>query len=273
MARPHIEFVQTQLLQWRSDRLQSLRPGVEVKVLSEDPVDGACSLLVKYPAGFSIPAGALNVDDEFLVIDGSLTIGEQEYREFGYAHLPAGYQTGGWSSREGAIVLEFFSGAPQAAAPSAYDERRLVLHLDGFQVPYTGNFHPQFPPGAGRKMLFQDPITQDATWLLGTLPIRWAERSEVHPTVEEMYLLAGEVHGDHGVMRPGAYFWRPPLVPHGPYGTLTGNLYFFRTKGGNLSTNYVDPKKPFHWRPEYDPVLPAELEFARGEVPTGAKRW
>ena len=70
----------------------------------------------------------------------------------------------------------------------------------------------------------------------GTLPIRWAERSEIHPVVEEMYLLAGEVHGDRGIMRPGAYFWRPPFVPHGPYGTQTGNLYFFRTRGGGLST-------------------------------------
>ena len=32
---------------------------------------------------------------------------------------------------------------------------------------------------------------------------------------------AGEVHGDRGVMRPGAYFWRPPFVRHGPYGTQT----------------------------------------------------
>lgn len=88
-----------------------------------------------------------------------------------------------------------------------------------------------------------------------------------------MYLLAGEVHGDRGIMRPGAYFWRPPQKRHGPYGTLTGNLYFFRTKGGNLATEYVDPAKPFRWWPEYDPIIPPELEFARGEVPSCAKRW
>ena len=274
MARSHIEFVQSQLLPWRDDRLQTIRDGVEVRVLSEDFEDGACSLLVKYPPGFSAPRGALTVDDEFLVIEGSLAIGDLEYSEFAYAHIPAGYETGAWSSRTGAIVLEFFSARPALATQSiAFDERRLVLHKDGFQVPYTGNFHPQFPPGAGRKMLYLDPITQDATWLLGTLPLRWAERSEVHITVEEMYLLGGEVHGDRGIMRPGAYFWRPPHVPHGPYGTQTGNLYFFRTKGGNLSTNYVDPVKPFRWWPEYDPILPPELEAQRGEVPSGAKRW
>jgi len=274
MTRPHIEFLQSQLVAWRNDRLRSLRDGVQVKVLSEDPIDGACSLLVKYPAGFSSPRGVATVDDEFLVLEGSLTIGELEYSEFSYAHLPGGFESGPWSSRNGAVVLEFFSATPErAAAPFAYDERRLVLHKDAMHVPYTGNFHPQFPPGAGRKMLYQDPITQDATWLLGTLALRWAERSEVHPTVEEMYLLGGEVHGDRGIMRPGAYFWRPPHLPHGPYGTQTGNLYFFRTKGGNLSTNYVDPRKPFHWWPQYDAILPPELDAARGEVPTGAKRW
>ncbi|NJO13025.1 MAG: DUF4437 domain-containing protein [Gammaproteobacteria bacterium] len=129
------------------------------------------------------------------------------------------------------------------------------------------------PAGAGRKLLYQDPDTQDTTWLLGTLPLRWAERSEVHPTVEEMYLLAGEVHGNRGVMRPGAYFWRPASKPHGPYGTQTGNLYLFRTKGGKLATTYVAPEKPFHWWPAYDPVLPPELQAYRGEAPSGARRW
>jgi hypothetical protein len=71
-----------------------------------------------------------------------------------------------------------------------------------------------------------------------------------------MFLLAGEVHGDRGLMRPGAYFWRPPHVPHGPYGSLTGNIYFFRTKGGPLSTTYVEPRRPFRWWPDHDPILP-----------------
>lgn len=274
MARPWIEFVQSQLIAWQREPLDTLRKGVDVKVLSADSETGACSLLVRYPAGFSAAGGALTVDDEFLVLDGVLDIGGRSYTEMTFAHIPAGFLTGAWSSREATIVLEFFSGTPgRAAQPFAYDEQRLVLHKNAFDIPYTGNFHPEFPLGAGRKMLYQDPQTRDATWLLGTLPLRWAERSEVHPTVEEMYLLGGEVHGNRGIMRPGAYFWRPPSVPHGPYGTQTGNLYFFRTKGGDLSTNYVAPEKPFRWWPHYDAVLPPQLEAARGEVPSGAKRW
>jgi hypothetical protein len=169
--------------------------------------------------------------------------------------------------------LTFLSQDQRSPAPKSFDPARLVERIDAYQTPYTGNFHPEFPPGAGRKQLFTDPQSQETSWILGTLPVRWAERAEEHPHVEEMYLLSGESHGDRGVMRPGAYFWRPGGVHHGPYGTLTGNLYFFRTKGGPLVTRYVDPQEPFHWWPAYRPALPAHLEPYAGEVAPGPKAW
>jgi hypothetical protein len=274
MARPWIEFVQSQRIPWRQGGLGEARAGVEVKRLSTDGETGACSLLVRYPAGWESAGGALAVDDELLVLDGSLRIGGREYGALAYAHFPAGFATGGWSSSTGAVVLEFFSATPaRARTADAHDAERLVLHKSSFEVPYTGNFHPDFPPGAGRKLLYVDPRTRDTSWLLGTLPLRWAERAEVHPTVEEMYLLAGEVHGNRGIMRPGAYFWRPPSIPHGPYGSLTGNLYFFRTKGGMLTTTYADASREFSWWPEYTPVLSPELEPYRGEAPPVARCW
>lgn len=257
MARPHIEFVQSQALPWREDALPALRPGVAAKTLSADDETGACSLLLRVPAGFALPAPqALAADEEFLVLDGDIALDGTRFGPYGYAHLPAGFRRDTLASERGAVLLAFFSAAPQPAAEAAFDPARLVMIPDARTVPYTGNFHPEFPPGAGRKVLFNDPLTGDQSWILGTLGLRWAERSEVHPVVEEMYLLAGEVHGDRGLMRPGAYFWRPPHVAHGPYGSLTGNIYFFRTKGGPLSTTYVDAKRPFRWWPEHDPVLP-----------------
>jgi hypothetical protein len=274
LSRPWIEFIQSQHLPWQREDLGGMRPGVDIRQLSADQESGACSLLVRYPAGWKCVAGPLAVDDEFLVLEGSLEIGEREYAPMTYAHLPAGFDAGARGSRHGAVVLEFFSGRPAPGRRDAgFDERRLVLHQDTFQVPYTGNFHPEFPPGAGRKLLYMDPATRDTTWILGTLPMRWAERAEIHPTVEEMYLISGEVHGNRGVMRPGAYFWRPPSKPHGPYGTRTGNLYLFRTKGGVLSTDYVEPERKFRWWPEFDPVLPPELEAYRGEGPAGPACW
>ncbi len=276
MTRPRIEFVQSQSLPWSAEPVVAIRPGVEARILSRDDRTGASSLLLRYPAGWSTTgAEHLTVDEEFLVIDGALTVRGHTYGEKGYAHLPATAPRDGMAAGpDGAIVLTFFSAEPAMArgAPS-FDPARLVEGIDAYQVPYTGNFHPEFPPGAGRKKLYDDPVTGDQSWILGTLGMRWAERAERHPVIEEMYLLAGEVHGNLGVMRPGAYFWRPPHIAHGPYGSKTGNIYFFRTKGGPLSTEYEDAERPFHWNPAHRPVLPAELQAYAGEAPAAVQPW
>jgi hypothetical protein len=273
MARPQIEFIQSQRLAWTPDPRFGLGRDVEVKILSEDTETGAASLLVRYPAGWTLPAGARGADEEFLILDGELKVGDTVYGYFNYAHWPSGYAAGARASASGATVLTFFSGDPRQPAPVSYEPTRLVERLDAFVIPYTGNFHREFPPGAGRKVLFTDPTTKETSWILGTLPLRWAERSEMHEDVEEMYLLSGESHGDRGVMRPGAYFWRPGHLAHGPYGTLTGNLYFFRSKGGPLVTRYVDPQISFRWWPPYRPALPPGLEAVGGEAAQGARPW
>lgn len=278
MPRPHIEFVQVQALPWSSEPLGAVRPGSEARTLSRDPDTGACSLLVRYPPGWHREVGEyLLVDEEFLVIDGSLRVGAHIYGEKGYAHLPVhAYREGMAAGERGAVVLAFFSAAPalRPGRPLAQaDPARTVEGLDAYRVPYTGNFHPEFPPGAGRKKLYDDPVTGDQSWILATLGMRWAERAERHPSVEEMFLIAGEVHGNLGVMRPGAYFWRPPHIAHGPYGSKTGNIYFFRTKDGPLSTEYENPALPFRWNPPHRPILPPEMADHAGEGPRAPQPW
>lgn len=276
MARPRIEFVQNQSLPWRTEPLAAIRPGAEARVLSQDDETGACSLLVRYPAGWHMPEGQrLAADEEFLVLDGHLSIGTRDHGYLGYAHLPAGHERSALAAPDGAVVLTFLSSAPAPAGPGvpAPDPARRVDGLDAMTLTYTGNFHPEFPPGAGRRMLFEDPVTGDQTWILGTLGLRWAERAEVHPVVEEMFLISGEVHGNLGVMRPGAYFWRPPHIAHGPYGSLTGNIYLFRTKGGPLSTTYQAAETPFHWWPEHRPVLPEALAACSAPADPAVRPW
>jgi hypothetical protein len=41
-------------------------------------------------------------------------------------------------------------------------------------------------------------------------------------------------------MGPGSYFWRPPQVAHGPMFSLNGGLFFFRSKGGGLTTRHLE---------------------------------
>jgi hypothetical protein len=89
-------------------------------------------------------------------------------------------------------------------------------------------------------------------------------KAETHPVVEEMYLLEGSMAGNLGVMHAGAYFWRPANVLHGPYGSRSGCLILFRSRGGPLSTEFHD-EGDFSWTPEHKPILPPELDAVGGK--------
>lgn len=275
--RPFIEFLQSQVLPWSEGLHGGGRGQVRSKILSIDDGTGASSALIQYPPGWSFPEPHhLDVDEELFVLGGDLTIGELTYTEKCYAHLPAHFARAQASSASGAAVITFFSGEATvrvgAPAVDACDRSRLVEFVDGFDGEWGGNFHPRFPPGAGRKFLRRDPHDGEETWLLGTMPLRSGRRPEKHPVVEEMYLVSGELVSPLGVMQPGAYFWRPPEEWHGPFGSKTGNLFLFRTKGGPLSTVYTDHEVEFTWSPKHRPILPPELS-QYGESAPGCCCW
>jgi len=265
MPRPHIEFIQQQDLPFERVDLGADRGESRRKQLSTDADTGASSSLIAFSAGWRRRASShVLADEELYVLSGDLTLSDVTYTEQCYCFLPSGYTHSDSYSERGALVLAFSSAERERIAGEAprgsVDESRLVKCLNMFAVPWTGNFHPQFPVGAGRKWLRRDPLIGDDTWILGTLPLRNGRRPEKHPVVEEMYLISGELIGPQGVMRPGAYFWRPPEVWHGPYGSKTGCLMLFRTVGGPLSTVYTDEEQDFDWNPEgYRPILPPDL--------------
>lgn len=268
MTRPFIEFIQSQVVPWSRGLYGGARPEIDMRMLSLDDETGASSTLLRYPLGWvQSEAQILDADEELFVLAGSLTVGEVTHRKYGYAHLPSGYVRPTMSSETGAVVMTFFSARPHATSSHELDAGRLVEAVDALDGPWTGNFHPTFPVGAGRKFLRQDPHDGEQTWLLGTMPLRWGLRAERHPVVEEMYLLAGELVGHVGTMRAGAYFWRPEHEWHGPFGSLTGNLMLFRTKGGPLSTVYEDDDHTFSWEPDHRPTLPQHLQAV------GAQPW
>lgn len=274
MGRPFIEFIQAQALPWQDGLYGRPGSGVRSRMLSLDPDTGASSMLIEYPSGWARAGEAgphhLDVDEELFVLSGELVIDDVHFGVKSYAHLPAGFTRTRAASPSGAVVLTFFSGEPSTVdGAGECDERRLVRYIDGFAGEWGGNFHPQFPPGAGRKFLRRDPIDGEETWLLGTMPLRSGRRPEKHPVVEEMYLLSGELVGPLGSMQAGCYFWRPPEEWHGPFGSPTGNLMLFRTKGGPLSTVYTEHEVDFSWTPEHRPILPPELEPYGGEPHPG----
>jgi hypothetical protein len=264
MPRPHIEFIQHQDLQAEQVSPRSAQPEVRMKRWSVDPESGASSNLVDFPPGWRrTERGYSPVDEEFYVLSGDVSISGVRYTEHCYGFLPAGYTRFDSHSEQGAQVLVFFSGRPAwTPGDGKADALRLVGCLNMFDEPWTGNFNPRFPAGAGRKWLRRDPLTTDETWILGTLPLRSGRRPEKHPVVEEMYLISGELIGPNGVMRPGAYFWRPPEVWHGPFGSKTGCLMLFRTVGGPLSTIYTEDEQDFDWNPLHRPIVPELMASA-----------
>lgn len=272
MARPHIEFIQQQDLPFVAGPLVPGDPAPDVhrKCLSTDIQDGSSSNLVQFPAGWRRPSTGFlpTADLEIYVLSGDLSLSDTHLTDHTYAFLPAGSRLADCSSGSGATALVFLNGRPswQPGEPPAdlLDARRVIPYLNLYEAPWTGNFHPQFPMGAGRKWLRRDPVTTEESWILATFPLRHGRKPEKHPVVEEMYLVAGEVISPIGVMRPGAYFWRPPEIWHGPYGSKTGSFYFFRTLGGPLSTVYTEDEQDFDWNVDhYAPIVPAELDFVR----------
>jgi len=277
MARAHLEFIQTQVLPWITLPETAARPGVGCKVLSKDPDSGAVSTILKYPAGFVIDkAHYLDNHEEFFVLDGSLEIGERTYGPQAYAYLPDGYPRAHMRSPNGAAVLTFFEGPHQNVfgETKAYDESRLVEHIDVAGTKWDGDVDPQVVGAGLSKLLLRlDENTGERTWVLkmgASDASITAAPLETHPHVEEMLLLDGEISMPQGVMRRGAYFWRPGGIQHGPIGSRPGCTCFFRCKEGPFTTDWTSDAQTIVWDAPYKPTLPEAMAQYAGEEYRGA---
>jgi len=241
--RPHIEFIHAEhapLQPWPVGT-----SGTGARTLSSDPETDAATLFVSLPVGWEASVGRFTADVECYILQGRLTIGEYRLSRHTYCFFPAGVALGRWQALSPVTLIWFTYGAVALEAgledaPGA-QRRRLIMALDSSALPWSNPITPGFPPGAMRKQLRVDPDTGAGTWLLGVLP-QWREsRIEMHPVVEEAFVLQGEMVTDRGVMTAGCYFWRPPHIPHGPFHTDAGALILFRTDG-YLHTFYRWPE-------------------------------
>jgi hypothetical protein len=266
MARPHIEFIQSQILPFQPGLPGGARRDVACRILSIDDTAGDSSTQLRYPPEWSSAAPHyLDVDEEFFVLEGSLEINGRIYGKHDYAHLPAGYHRQSMSSARGAVVLTFFSGDVHALTAESqgpmYDVRLLVEHLETRQMEgQTGarkhmNTGDWDPSGTIHKPLFHNPDTGERTWLIGLMPYWSSPRTEIHPVVEEEFAILGDICFPMGVMRDGGYFWRPPGIEHGPFATWGGTLHLCRCKGGPFATEWNDSDGP-KWDAPYEPILP-----------------
>ncbi len=268
MARPHICFVQAQMLPWQPGVYGGARADVQSKILSRDDADGSATLVVRYPRGWSRSTPEhLLAHEEFLVLDGAIEINGRRYDTHSYGFLPAGFPRERAESTGGAVLLTMFYSEPRAATgPTSFDEKLLVEYVNPLEMEWDpGLVDPQLSRGVAIKPLRTDPYTQEVSFLYCSPPHRvppgMAKPQWTHPMVEELYVLDGEyVWGDLGRMKRGGYAWWREDVYHGPSGTDTGYNLFVRTVGGPLVNHFAKEKKPFTWNPAHRPALPDELK-------------
>jgi hypothetical protein len=273
LNRPHIEFIHAQSLPWQRIPPGAARPDAEYKFLSRDPDDGACSCLIRFPAGWRRDADeCLLADEEFYVIEGEILLDGQRFGPDTYAFLPAGWPRHHMQVPKGAVMLAFYSQRldtapllPEATLPSIM--ARAIPFMDVLHMPWdrTVNDANLAHLGISRKNLRTDTVTGERTFLSLVLPhsepLGQQGPTEKHPTVEEAYVIAGTTVGPHGSMYPGAYFWRPPGIEHGPFGTRWGCVTLIRFVGGRHVNVWSEAQAPFSFNAPYQPVLPAELAY------------
>ena len=269
IGRPHIEFVQAQMMPWLPIGPGATRPGVEYKILSRDPGTGACSVLMRYPEGWRREGEEhITATEEIYVLDGELIIGDVSYGADCYAYLPAGWVHSNMSAPAGAVVLAFYDAEPNPKAgqpQTPADVASAIERIDAAAMPWdmTLNDPHLAHLGISRKNLRTDPLTGERTFLSLILPHSAPPGGrgpqELHPCVEESYVLSGAIAGPHGVMYPGAYFWRPPGIPHGPFGARWGAVSFMRFVGGRHINVWSSDETPFDSHPAYAPVAPPEM--------------
>ena len=267
MSRPHTEFLQNQSLPWEPEELL---PGAWTRTLSVDDETGACTLLSKMDPGLHFEQGSrIAADEEFYVLSGCYYLNGYEYAEGCYGFYPAGHPRAGAYSSEGAVILRFFDSRPRLMAsdePAPEDRAPPIAFVDTYRMVWDRSVldYRLNHLACGRKILRIDPITQQKTFLFMTAPqthpTNWRGPKEHHPTPEEAFLIAGDLTGEYGTMRPGSYFWRPPGIPHGPYGSRGGSLSLIRFVGGAHVNHWSSDQHHFDYKQAYQPVLPPELE-------------
>lgn len=269
MSRDHIEFIQNQSLPRQQD---PFFPDIDCRMLSMDPYCQAYTALHFLHSGQQwLAEHPLTANEEFYVLSGSFHLNGFEYAAGCYAFLPAGYPRQNCIVMEDTVVLRMFDCAPQPFtgqedAIERAQHRPAIPFLDTYRMQWDRHIHDikLAHLGLGRKNLRTDPLTGQRTFLFMTSPqthpVNWRGPRELHPTPEEAFLIAGDLTGEYGTMQPGAYFWRPPGVAHGPYGSKGGSISLIRFVGGAHVNVWTEELFNFSYNTPYRPVLPEAMQ-------------
>ncbi|MFT3968216.1 MAG: DUF4437 domain-containing protein [Sphingobium sp.] len=254
MARPYIEFIQTQNVDWEEQA-----DGSRVKRLNVDPVDGEETYLIHYPAGYS--AGDQGAEDrahEYLVLEGTITVAGRKQRFHCYGFTPRGESVGAIETAGGATLIVFRYARND---PNSVIGATEALAIDPVTIPW--DMTPSVANIAhlrlARKVLRLGPNDSSRTFLLIGLPHGRPDQTEmpaeIHDHFEEMFMLQGQMWTPEGLIRPGAYFYRPAEIIHGPHVSEAGFFQIMRAGANYVRTKWTDPM-PLPIGQDYAPKIP-----------------
>jgi hypothetical protein len=230
-VRPHVELVDERDLIWHLAEFAHATGTAEQRNLSYDEEDGSASLKVRFTSDWSRPGGVHVAETEWLVLSGSVTIGDTVLGPEGYWHAPIGVWTPPVTVTEGTEVLLFrefgdWGFEPRADSLDSVREDQRLIVLDTASMPWIDvkdgspmrfDLGGTPVPGLYIKMLHRDEKTGFYSRLIKAKPGWREEPLAHHPCSEEAYCLDGGFDYNYGKMWPGTYFWRPPLIRHGDF--------------------------------------------------------
>ena len=270
MARPHIEFIHTQQLDWQPELISAL-PGVAGKMLSQDEETGACSVLLRFPKNWSQSEPvAFKAGQEFYVLEGAFELNGQTYGLDCYAHVPASYTRQSSSANNGCDMIAFFDALPEVGA-SDPEASAVVNYLNSHEMSWQcDGMDPYYADwGLAWKILTHDPETNATTMLVSMPPMchpkDWRGPREIHDCMEEVFMLSGDLSTHNGTFFPGMYFYRPPRITHGPFASRFGCVILVRVDG-ILENNWTVEETEVSLTPPHAPMLPADLAAVAGDA-------
>jgi len=254
MTRPHIEFIQTQALSWSTGA-----DGVAIKILNADPESEARTVLTRLPPGWNVTPGMEAAKaSEFFVLDGEIEIDGESFSRHAYGFLPADHDWRVKRSEGGAtlLVFDYAVGDPDSASGDP-------IAVDTAHIPWDDSLYDPalIHLRLARKVLRMGDNNSGRTYLLTGLPHGRPDvpdlQQETHPHAEEMFMISGEMSAPEGMMRTGAYFYRPPGIIHGPHVSDLGFLMLMRNPGSNrVITDWSIERRPLPLNAPYQPILP-----------------
>jgi len=238
-GRRDVDFIQSQDVSWSIAPTGEFAAGEMTRILSRDDSDGAVTEIVRF---HNRQAGYLVAGADIYILEGDGTLNGERVAGGQYVYLPAGVEID-W--RPGTRMTAFFGSFAEptlsaVARPGDRGEPRIVAPDLLPWIPAGWADEGTLDAGAAMKWLRSD-TGPGLVLLSGMLPGWKSEKVESHPIFEESFKLVGDIlMGARGVMRPGAYFYRPPNVAHGPLYSRSGTMSLIRWSQA-ATTTFTEP--------------------------------